>query len=73
MYPPRVAYSALFFVLFMALVYVARPGFLFDRDSGSPRPFGVEPGSTLFPIGIVTVVAAVGSMFLFSLIDMVCA
>lgn len=72
MYPARAVYSALFFVLFMALVYVARPAFMFD-DKNRPRPFGVEPGSTLFPLGVVTVVAAVASMFLFSIIDMVCA
>ena len=73
MYPARAVYSALFFVLAMVLVFVARPALVFDRATGEPRRFGVEPGSTLVPIGVVTVVTAVGSMFLFSLVDMVCA
>ena len=72
MYPARVAYSALFFVLVMALVVVARPPYVFD-GAGRPRPFGVEPGATLLPLGVVTVVAAAGSMFVFSLIDLVCS
>lgn len=78
MYPARVAYSALFFVLVMVLVFVAKPSFVFGAGveggaSSALRPFGVEPGQTLFPLGVLTVVAAVGSFFVFSLVDVVCA
>ena len=70
MYPARVLYSAFFFVLVMCLVYVAKPGAVFDQD-GTPKPFGVGEGATMIPMGVVTVLAAVLRMYLFSLVDLV--
>jgi hypothetical protein len=70
MYPARVLYSAFFFVLVMCLVYVAKPSAVFD-DAGRPRPFGVGDNGTMVPLGVVTVVAAVLGMYLFSLVDLV--
>ena len=66
----RVVYSCLFFVLTMALVMVARPRALFD-ESGRPRPFGTGPGTTVFPFGVVVVVSAVLSMYVFVMIDLI--
>lgn len=70
MYPARVVYSVLFFVLLMTLVIVARPRMLFEPD-GAVRLFGVGPRRTVFPLGVVSAVVAVLSMYTFSLIDMV--
>lgn len=70
MYPARVVYSTLFFVLLMTLIFVSRPSALFDPD-GSVRPFGVGPTCTVFPLGVITVVAATLSMYTFALIDMI--
>lgn len=77
MYPPsRVLYSALLFLLVMGLLVAVRPAAFFAPD-GRVRPFGLgaagaaEGGAetTAVPLGAVTVIAAVLSMFVFSLID----
>jgi hypothetical protein len=70
--PPaaRVVYSTLFFLLAMTLVLVSKPPPLFSPE-GHVRPFGVGPHSTVYPLGVVTVVVAVLSMFIFTLIDVV--
>ena len=69
---PRVAYAAAFFALLMALIVLARPALVF-RPDGTPRPFGVAAagaeGATVYSLGVVTVVAAVLSLFLFTVID----
>jgi hypothetical protein len=70
MYPPRVVYSVLFYILLMTLVIVSKPRMLFDPN-GSVRVFGVGKKHTVFPLGVVAVVAAVLSMYTFSLIDLV--
>lgn len=72
----RVIYSSLFFVLTLALLIVSKPRALFTSD-GRIRPFGTKGGGdtsrTVFSFGVVTVAAAILSMFLFSMIDVVFA
>lgn len=68
--PARVIYSSLFFALTMVLIAVAKPPALFDPATGMPRAFGHSRG-TVFSFGVVTVVAAVLSMYVFSMIDLV--
>jgi hypothetical protein len=69
--PARVIYSCLFFALTMLLIAVARPRALFDPSSGRPLPYGPGPGRTMFPLGVVTVVAALLSLYVFAMIDLV--
>lgn len=65
----RVVYSIMFFLLASALVVVARPGCMFSSD-GRPKRFGVgDADSTLFSLGVTTSVIAIGSFFIFALID----
>ena len=70
--PARVIYSSLFFVLTMLLLLVARPRALFEPD-GRAREFGTGgvDGRTVFPVGVVVVLAAVLSMYTFAMIDVV--
>lgn len=68
--PPRVFYSAAFFVLVMTLVIFVKPTALFLPD-GRIRPFGVGPGCTIISIGVVAAIAALVSLFLFAWIDLV--
>ena len=68
--PSRVVYSSLFFVLVMALVIVAKPPPIFSPE-GDAKPFGVGERRTIMPLGVVTVVTAVLSMYTFTLIDMI--
>jgi hypothetical protein len=69
--PPRVFYSCAFFILIMTLVIVTKPAGLFLPD-GRIRPFGVDQHQhhTILSIGVVVIIAAVLSMFLFGWIDM---
>jgi hypothetical protein len=68
--PPRVIYATLFFVLVMALILIAKPWPVFESD-GTVTPFGVGERRTVFPLGVVTSVVAVLSMFTFTLIDVI--
>jgi hypothetical protein len=67
----RVIYSVLFYVLAMALLLVAKPAFMFDRNTDEPLPFGVGDGKTLYSLGVVAVGLAIGSFYIFALIDLV--
>jgi hypothetical protein len=69
---PRVFYSSLFFVLVITLVIFLRPSIVFDPD-GSIRPFGFGDRDTILPFGVVIVIAAVISMFLFAWVDLITA
>lgn len=71
MYAARVLYAAAFYVLLMVLVIVVRPRALFDSRTGRPRPFGTGPGRTVFPLGVITAVAAALSLYSFALVDLV--
>jgi hypothetical protein len=74
----RVVYSTLFFVLTMALLAVSKPAALFTPD-GRVRPFGfarrgdayADADATVFPLGVIVVVAAVVSMYMFAMIDVI--
>jgi hypothetical protein len=68
--PPRVFYSAAFFVLVMTLVIFVKPPGLFLPD-GRVRPFGTGEDCTVISIGIVATVAALLSLFMFAWIDLV--
>lgn len=74
----RVVYSIVFFVLMMLLIIVSRPSWIFDPETGAPRPFGFSDDSdaskrrsTLFSFGVVVVLASVLSLYTFSWIDLV--
>lgn len=66
----RVLYSIVFLTLFMVILSQARPTLLF-RPDGTPVPFGVGQGKTLFTLATVTVAVAALSLFAFSLVDVV--
>lgn len=66
----RVVYSVAFLALFMILVLTAQPLWVFQED-GTPLPFGVGPGRTLFSLGTLTVACAAVSLFAFALVDLV--
>lgn len=72
-YTARVIYSILFFVLASVLLVLAKPRFLFDLETGEPKPFGLGPGRTLFSMGVIVLVLAVLVFYTFGLIDMVYA
>jgi vacuolar-type H+-ATPase subunit I/STV1 len=66
----RLGYGVAFFAMAMLIVFVSKPVTTFDED-GNVRPFGLQEGETLFSLGVVTVVLAVVSFYIFALIDLV--
>ena len=68
MIPQRIVYSSLFYTLSMILVVVSKPTGMFD-EIGNPRGFGIGNEKTLFSLGVTTVVLAVISFYVFTLID----
>jgi hypothetical protein len=76
--PARVIYASVFFMLAMILIFIVKPLPLFDVH-GSITPFGLSPSglsnnnqaATPLSLGIVTAAVAIGSMFMFTLIDLV--
>jgi hypothetical protein len=69
--PERTAYALVFFALCMSLLSIYRPAALFRR--GRARPFGVGADNTLLSLGTVTMALALGSVALFTLIDVASA
>jgi hypothetical protein len=66
----RVAYSILFYVLVMALVFVSKPKFAFDHNA-EPKPFGLDEMQTIYPLGAVSIVLAIACFYTFALLDLV--
>ena len=77
----RVFYATIFFILVMVLVFVVKPKPLFSEAGPADKvvtPFGFDgntmkstESATLFSLGVVTILVAVISMFIFGLIDVV--
>jgi hypothetical protein len=76
LFSQRVVYASAFYVLTMSLLLIVRPSPLFDRTTGSITRFGVStPNATAkttpLSLGVVSVLVAVLSMFMFTLIDLI--
>lgn len=68
----RVVWSCTFFLLAFLLIVVSRPSFAFDATGHRLRPFGVNEGiddKTILSLGIVTVLLAIASFYMFTIID----
>lgn len=68
----RVIYSLLFFGLLMMLIYVAKPSQLFSPD-GNAKPYGIGEDKTVISLGVLTVVSAICSFYIFALLDVIFA
>jgi hypothetical protein len=66
----RVIYAVLFYVLLIALVIISKPSALFHQD-GSIKTFGIGEDKTMFSLGVLTVVIAILSFYIFCLIDLI--
>lgn len=66
----RVIYSVVFFILLIILLYMSKSSIFFEKD-GELKTFGLGPDRTLFSFGIITVVIAIASFYLFCIIDLI--
>ena len=65
----RVIYSTLFFVLLVALIIISKPSFVFS-DDGEVKQFGVGDQKTIVSLGVMVVVLAILSYYVFAVIDL---
>ncbi len=66
----RVIYSLLFFGLLMMLIYVSKPPQLFSQD-GTIKPYGIGEERTVISLGVLTVLSAICSFYIFALLDVI--
>ena len=68
----RIIYSILFYILLIILIIIAKPSLMFDED-GHLKTFGIGEEKTMFSLGVLTVILALLSFYIFCLIDLVFA
>ena len=66
----RIIYSILFYVLLMVLIILAKPSVMFDND-GNIKIFGTGSDKTMFSFGVFSVIIAIISFYIFSMIDLI--
>ena len=66
----RIVYSILFYILLMVLIILAKPSVMFDND-GNIKIFGTGDDKTLFSFGVFSVIVAIISFYIFSMIDLI--
>ena len=66
----RILYSILLYILVMTLIYTVKPKLIFN-DEGSIKHYGVKDKDTIYSLGVISVVLAIVSFYLFCLIDLI--
>lgn len=66
----RIFYAIFLYVLLMTLIFLKKPTLLFD-EQGEIKSFGLKKEETVYSVGVLTVVLAIVSFYLFCVIDMV--
>ena len=64
----RLVYAITFYLLLMALIYVSRPSFIFNKD-GSRKNFGVGKNKTIYSLGVIVAIGAIMSYYIIVIID----
>lgn len=66
----RTIYAVLLFTLLMTLLYIMKPSIMY-KDNNEIKPFGINKKETILSLGVITVVCAIMSFYLFAIIDMI--
>lgn len=70
MFNSRVSFSIIVFILSMILMFIVKPKIAFD-ENGDIRKFGVHSKKdTIYSIGVISMVMAIVTFYLFCLIDL---
>lgn len=69
MFNKRIILSIIFFLMSMSLIIVVKPSFLFNKEDGSIKEFGVGLDKTIYSMGVVVVFLSILSFYLFALLD----
>jgi maltodextrin utilization protein YvdJ len=66
----RIIYSILLFIMSMLLIYLTKPSMIFKRDDNI-KSFGINKHQTIISLGVVTILCAIMSFYVFSVIDLI--
>jgi len=66
----RIFYAIILYISIMTLLFIKKPLLLFDQH-GNIKTFGVGNNRTIYSVGVLTVVTAILSFYLFCVIDMI--
>lgn len=69
MFNKRIILSIIFFLMSMSLIIVVKPCFLFNKEDGSIKEFGVGLDKTIYSMGVVVVFLSIFSFYLFAILD----
>ena len=66
----RTIYSSLFFILVINLIFISKPAIFFETNKNIIS-FGVGDNKTIFSLGVIIVILAFISYYLFTFIDLI--
>ncbi len=66
----RIIYSVMFYLMVISLVILTKPQLMFDSN-GNILPFGIGEDKTMISFGVLTVVLAIVSFYIFCFIDLI--
>tara|TARA_Y100000591_G_C21456711_1_gene508730 strand:- start:112 stop:342 length:231 start_codon:yes stop_codon:yes gene_type:complete len=68
----RIFYAIFLYVLLMTLIFLKKPALLFNKD-GEIKQFGLnkEKDNTIYSIGVLSVILAIISFYIFCIIDVI--
>lgn len=65
--PYNPAFSAIvLYIIFVLIIAVGKPNFLYDATTNKFRKFGSQPGETYFTVYVVAIVACIILYYVFS-------
>ena len=71
MFNSRVSLSVIVFILCMVLLFILKPKLSFDKN-GDIRKFGIiNDNDTIYSVGVISIMIAIGVFYLFCLIDLI--
>lgn len=71
MFTSRILYSIIVFIMSMILIFITKPKLAFDKN-GKLKKFGInDKSSTVYSVGVLSVVLAILIFYLFCIIDLV--
>jgi hypothetical protein len=66
----RILYSVLLYILLMTLIYTVKPKLIFNND-GTIKNYGIKDKDTIYSLGVISIVLAIISFYLFCLVDLI--
>jgi len=66
----RIFYAILLYILVLTLVFIKKPLLLF-HPNGEIKPFGLSKDQSIYSVGVLSIVLAIVSFYIFCIIDII--